>query len=121
MISGEARYIPKGVKNQEFLYTEQLQQLFRIARNISLTQTSTRAILHGDKGGNLDAKYIVFTSAGANADNTISHGLNRVPRGYLVVEADKGCSVYDGLLAWTETTITLRVDVATVALKILVF
>jgi hypothetical protein len=39
----------------------------------------------------------------------------------MVGEADKACSVYDGTTAWTITNIYLKADVATVALKILVF
>ena len=121
MLVGDAQIIHKDAKNQQFLYTEQLQRLFQIARNISLTQTSTRAILHGDKAGNIDGKWVVFTSAGANVENTIAHGLKRIPRGYIVGETDKACSVYDGATAWTSTNIYLKVDVATVALKIMVF
>jgi hypothetical protein len=92
-----------------------------MAKNLSLTQTSNRAILHGDKAGNFAGKWVVFTSAGANVENTIAHGLKRIPRGYMVGEADKACSVYDGTTAWTITNIYLKADVATVALKILVF
>jgi hypothetical protein len=122
MLISSNQVIPNSAKNQAFLYTEQLNRLFQIARNISLTQTSTRAILHGDKSGNIDGKWIVFTSSGtANLENTIAHGLKRIPRGYIVGEADKACSVYDGTTAWTLTNIYLKVSVATVALKIMVF
>jgi hypothetical protein len=122
MLTSDALVIPKDAPNASFLYTEQLNRLFQIARNISLTQTSTRAILHGDKAGNIDGKWIVFTSdATADVENIISHGLKRIPVGYIIGEADKACSLYDGTTDWTDTTLSLKVDVSSVTLKVLVF
>ncbi|MBI4397416.1 MAG: hypothetical protein HY548_09990 [Elusimicrobia bacterium] len=71
---------------------------------------------------NVDAVLVTFTSSGTpDAENTVAHSLGKVPTGYIVYEQDKAGSVYKGPSAWTTSNIYLKCDVATVAVKILVF
>jgi hypothetical protein len=113
--------IPAGTPNEAFYYNQQLARLFQVVEAITLTQDAKRAIANGDKAGNLDARYIVQTSGAADAQNTWAHGLKRIPLGYIVCSQDKAGSVYIGTTAWDTTNIYLRVNVATVALILLVF
>lgn len=74
------------------------------------------------KAGNIDAVYVEFTSSATpDAENTIPHKLGRVPRGIIVVMQDKAASVYKGTTAWTSSNIYLKVNTASVTIKLLVF
>jgi hypothetical protein len=44
----------------------------------------------------------------ANADTVITHGLNRVPTGYILTMASAAMSLYDGSLPSDNASITLR-------------
>ena len=46
-------------------------------------------------------------------DTTISHGLNRIPLEGFIVWRANGSQVYRGAAAWTKTEITLRSDINT--------
>lgn len=71
---------------------------------------------------NIDAKRItITTSATPDLEVAYSHELKRVPIGYIVIERDKAGVIYDGTSSWTDTTIYLRSNVASVAATILVF
>ncbi len=71
---------------------------------------------------NVDCRLNSFTSSGTpDAENTIAHGLGKVPTGYIIYSLDKASSVYKGSTAWTSTNIYLKVNVASVAVKIIVF
>lgn len=75
-----------------------------------------------DFDNNFDGRLNSFSSSGvANAENTVAHGLGKVPTGYIVTSIDKAAHVYKGASAWTKDNIYLKVDVATVAVSILVF
>jgi len=71
---------------------------------------------------NFDGLYVDYTSnATPDTEDTVSHGLGRVPTGFLVVNLDKAGIVYDGGTAWTSTNIYLKCNVASVATKIFIF
>lgn len=71
---------------------------------------------------NLDvADKTVTTDATPGTETAIAHGLKRVPKGFLVYSQDKAASIYDGSTSNDATNLYLRSDVATVALKILIF
>jgi hypothetical protein len=55
----------------------------------------------------------------ANTDFTITHNLLYVPTGFILINQSLGGAIYQGVGAWTTTTITLRCTVAHD--KILVF
>lgn len=63
----------------------------------------------------------VTTPGTANTEFTVNHGLGRVPVGYLVVGRDKAAIIYNSTTAWTETAIYLKCNVATVAIRLLIF
>ncbi len=61
------------------------------------------------------------SNVSANAEETIAHGLSRVPTGYIVVSQNKAASLYKGTTAWTRENIYLKSSVASTAWKILVY
>ena len=110
-----------GMPNAEYLYNDQLQELFQVLNNISLTSRDG-VIQHNDKAGNLDAKYIVFTSNGtANTEDAVTHDLGRIARYYFPVSQDKAATLYDGGTAPTSTTIYLKSSATSVAWVSLIF
>ena len=109
-----------GTPNAEFLYNDQLMELYQVLRNISLTSRDG-AIQHNDKVGNLDAKWVVFTSNGvANTEDTVAHDLGRVPRFIWAAVPDKAALLYDSTTAHTRTNLYLKSSAATVAWKVLI-
>lgn len=107
--------------NVEFLYLNQLQRIVSAANFLSLTSRDG-AIQQGDKAGNLNAVWVVFTSNGtANTEDTVPHTLGRVPFGFLASCPDKAAVIYNGTTAWTTSNIYVKTSVATVAWKLLVF
>lgn len=71
---------------------------------------------------NLDGESITFTSSGTPDDeNTIAHSLGRIPSGFIITNIDKAALIYKGTTGWDEDNIYLKVNVATVAVTILVF
>ena len=112
--------IPPDTPNAAFFYNQQLAMLFQGLRNLSFTQRDG-AIQHNDKAGNLDAKWVVFTSNGtANTEDAITHALGRVPVMILAAVPDKAARLYDSGTTWTSTTIYLKTNVATVAWKAII-
>jgi hypothetical protein len=112
---GEPTPIAIDDPNAAYIYNSQLRDLFAASQNLSLV-CHTGAIVHGDKVGNLAAKYLVFTSNGAaNTEDAILHKLGHVPNGYIVVRQDKASIVYDSGTAWTTTTIYLKSSAASTA------
>lgn len=98
-----------------------LRMVFFAAQNLSLTSRDG-AIQHNDKAGNLDAKWVVFTSNGtANTEDTVAHDLGRVPVGIEPNIPDKAAALYDGGTAHTSTNLYLKSSAATVAWEVLVF
>lgn len=79
--------------------------------------------MNGDNLNRINpARYIDVTSAGvANTEFSFEHGCGYIPTGFIVANADKAAKVYQGATAWDASKIFLKCDVATVALRILVF
>jgi len=72
--------------------------------------------------GVLDAKYQTFlTSAVANEQETIEHGLERTPQGYIVISQDKAGSLYKGTSAWTSAYLYVNSSTASTNYKIITF
>lgn len=57
---------------------------------------------------NMDGEMHQVTFTLANTNQTISHLLRNVPTGYLTLRSSNGGVVYDGTVAFTDTTVTLR-------------
>jgi hypothetical protein len=60
------------------------------------------------------------TPGAANADFTITHGLNRIPLTIVGQDTNNGGLLYRGSVAWTKSTITLKCTTATAAYKVIV-
>lgn len=76
----------------------------------------------GTKCYNFDAIWVAYTSnAVADTEDTVPHNLGRIPKGYIVMTADKAGTVYDGTTVFTADNIFLRADVATLIVNLVVF
>ncbi len=63
----------------------------------------------GARGENISGIFQVYTSNGsADTEDTIAHGLNSVPIGYIVLKQDKASNVYEGGTAWDADSIFLK-------------
>jgi len=62
---------------------------------------------------------IVFVTA--NADLKIEHGLDYVPKGYMVAGISNAAIVYDGSQASTRTSIFLKCNAANTKVKLIIF
>lgn len=89
------------------------------ATHINLSSILNRGVSFTD---NVDSVLLTFTSSATpDAQNTVAHTLGKIPTGYIVYSKDKAGDVYLGGTAWTATNIYLKVDVASVAVKVIVF
>lgn len=70
----------------------------------------------------LDGEFVVFTTDGSpDTQEDVPHGLGRKPRGFFVVGSDKAGSIYDGGTANTDTTLSIKASIATMAIRLYVF
>ena len=117
-------YVPilPGSDNQDYQYNAQLQALYAMARNLSLT-IRDGAIQNNDKAGNLSAVYVVYTSnAVANTEDAVPHALGRVPVGYIITRQNKASApLYDSGTTFTSSIIYLKSPTASVTWTLLVF
>ena len=76
----------------------------------------------GTQVGQLDAKFQIYTTnATPDTEDTIVHGLGRIPIGYIIVSCNKAAIVYNGATAWDITNIYLRCNAASTAVTFMVF
>jgi len=61
------------------------------------------------------------TTAGADVEFTIPHGLSFIPVGFLVIGQDKAAVTYKSTTAWNAENIYLKTNVSTVVLRVLIF
>ncbi|RNB52672.1 hypothetical protein EDM57_21025 [Brevibacillus gelatini] len=80
---------------------------------------------HASKAGKLNAEFRTFTVRGNydsyNPEDVIAHGLNRIPKGYLLVSTDKPVQLYSGNSLWTNTHIYLKGTTANAVVTIMIF
>jgi hypothetical protein len=63
----------------------------------------------GVDADNMFGKWKAYTTnAAANTQDTIAHGLNMIPIGWLLFSIDKGGVLYRGATAWDVTNIYLK-------------
>lgn len=71
---------------------------------------------------NVDCRLVTFTSSATpDAENTVPHALGKIPIGFIPYDINKAGIVYRGTTTFTKTNLYLKVNVASVAVKILVF
>lgn len=63
----------------------------------------------------------VTTHVTPDTEFSVNHGLGSVPTGYIVISRDKAATIYDSTTAWTIENIYLKSNVATVAIRLLIF
>ncbi len=96
---------------------QDINNLFLALRNNVAFGISTDGLL----GSNIDGQYQVVADTGnANTQFSITHTLNRVPNGYIVVKNDTDGVVYDGTSANTSTTLFLRHGGANAAITVFI-
>lgn len=69
---------------------------------------------------NFSGKTLTLTFSAANTDTALTHGLGRVPTGYIIIKRSASMVVYDGSAAWTSQLIYLKAS-ATGTVTVLVF
>jgi hypothetical protein len=87
------------------------------------TQDLARLLNTGLKfSENFNAQIKEYTTNGsADTEDTVSHTLGRAPTGFLILNRDKAGIVYDSGTAWTASNLYLKCNVASVAVKIMIF
>jgi len=76
----------------------------------------------GVNRGNIAGNWITVVSPGvANTEFNFLHKLNKLPVGYHIMRRNNSGLVYDGVTAWTTTTMYLKCTVATQTMTIFVF
>lgn len=76
--------------------------------DFSLSDISDILNGHVSFNDNIDAKIASAVFSSANTDTQITHGLNRIPIGYIDIKKNATISFKDGNAAWTTTTIYLQ-------------
>lgn len=75
----------------------------------------------GTDSENVEGTWISVTTPGTpNTDFTVTHGLDRLPSGYLVMSKAAAVDIFDGSVAATVSQITLKATVATIAIKLFI-
>jgi hypothetical protein len=75
----------------------------------------------GEFAGNIDGRYITFTSTTANIDIPLTHGLGRTPIGYLVVSRSNAGTIYDSTTVWNSASMYVRCDTTSCTVKLVAF
>ncbi|WP_064198972.1 hypothetical protein [Brevibacillus brevis] len=82
-------------------------------------------VANATKAGKLDAEYRTFTVRGSydsyNPEDIIAHGLNRIPKGFLLVNTDKPVQLYTGNSLWTNTHMYLKGTTPNAKVTIMIF
>jgi len=80
---------------------------------LSLGQTSAQLNNTTVPADNMDAiSALVNVTVAANTDFVVTHNLNRIPSGWLVVGKAAPGDIYNGVTAWTPTQIYFRSTLA---------
>jgi hypothetical protein len=69
---------------------------------------------------NFNGKTLTLTFSASATDTALTHGLGRVPTGYIILKRSASMTVYDGSAAWTSQLMYLRAS-ATGSVTVLVF
>ena len=71
---------------------------------------------------NLNVQEKAYTTNGTpNTEDSVSHTLKRIPRGYFLVGSDKAVSLYNGTTSWTATALYIKANVASAAITIIIY
>lgn len=108
---------PVDIDIQDISIRKHLEDFKKVLHNISFGDGTNSGAEQ-----NIDGVYVDgVTNVTPDTETLYSHILNRVPIGFLVMMRDKAGTIYKGSTAWTNTQISLKSDVASIAFKILIF
>ena len=106
--------------------TKETPELMRYLKNLneSLMKYSIKVGDIFNKGirveDNINGIIQTVTFNVANNEYEISHGLKRVPNGFIILNKSKASDVYDSGTAWTLSSIYLKCDTAGAVVKLIV-
>jgi len=107
--------------NERKSLDEQVRDLQVAMRNVIIWSQGRVAFgtgVDGERGQNMEGEFQQFTSSATpNAENTVAHGLNSIPIGYIILWQDKAGSLYGSPTNgtdWTTTNFYVKCDVASV-------
>ena len=110
------------------LFTEQYDKLRTFDKDLLTSLSNWAMVLKSILDGgisiddNVDASRItVVTHATPGIEFSVSHGLGKVPLGYIVTGQEAAGSLYDGTTVNTNANLYLKSDVSSKTFKILVF
>ena len=110
------------------LFTEQFEKLRSFDKDLLTALSNWAMVLKSILDGgisikdNVDASRVtIMTHATPGTEVGFSHGLGKVPLGYIVTGQEAAGSVYDGGTTNTNTTLYLKSDVSSMTFKLLVF
>ena len=89
-----------------------------------LSQTLNGQISLGGPNGNLgntDSTHVVITIPNANTNFTFTHGLGRIPVGFIVSSKSAAGDVWKGTIAWTTSQMTVQTNTAGLEAQLLVY
>lgn len=100
----------------------QIQKIIEAFQGRLTFLDTSQTAADGRHSENLDGEFQVFTSnAVADTEDAITHGLGRIPVGFIVMNSSKGGITYAGDTTWTSTTIYLKNTSASNAVTIWIF
>ncbi len=70
--------------------------------------------------GKLDAIIAIGSTNSSNTEVTVTHGLGRVPVGYILIGSDLACNIYDST-TFTATHLKIKCDVASVVYNLMIW
>lgn len=110
------------------LFTEQFDKLRTFDKDLLTALSNWSMVLKSILDGgisindNMDMSQVTIVShATPGTETGYSHGLGKVPTGYIVVGQTDAGIVYDGVTLNTKNTIYLKSDVSSVTFRILVY
>lgn len=90
-------------------------------KDADITLTS----VDGTKAGKLDAEFHTFTVRGSydsyNPEDIITHTLNRIPKGFILVNTDKPVQLYSSGTLWTSNRMYLKGTATNAKVTIMIF
>lgn len=110
--------IKQPVENPETKWGQNLQQSLKdYSRKLAEILNKGLRIL--DNMSQYDGS--TTTPATPDEEFSFNHALKRTPIGYWVISIDKAAIVYNGATAWDSEYIYLKCNVATTAIRVIVF
>lgn len=110
------------------LFTEQFDKLRPFDKDLITSLSNWAMVLKSILDGgisfndNVDASQVSVVSHGTpGTEFSISHGLGKIPMGYIVTGQDGAGSVYDGTTSNTKTDLYLKSDASSKTFRLLIF